>query len=91
MVTPGQFCSKLQNLRVKPRLGKGPHVAKIPQAKAVHAGKLVAEILGQPIHHLGSPALGRKAGGKVLPDGPVEQSLTSSIGTVRNQSHRHLG
>jgi hypothetical protein len=49
MVTPGQFCSKLQNLRVRPRLGKGPHVAKIPQSEALHPGKLVAEILGQPI------------------------------------------
>lgn len=45
---------------------------KIPQAEALHPGKLVAEILGQPIHHLGSPPLGLKAGGEVLPDGPVE-------------------
>jgi len=72
MMTPRQFCSKLQNLRVRPRLGKRPHVAKIAQAEALYPRKLVTKILGQPIHYLGSPALGRKAGGEVLSDRPVE-------------------
>ena len=58
MVNPGQSCSQLQDLRVTPGLGKGPRVAKIAEAKALHPGKLVAEILGEPIYHLGSPALG---------------------------------
>jgi hypothetical protein len=29
VMTPGQFCSKLQNLGVGPGLGEGTHVAKV--------------------------------------------------------------
>jgi hypothetical protein len=72
VMTPGQFCSKLQDLRVGPRLGEGTHVAKIAEAETLHPGKLRAEILGQPIHDLSSPPLGHKAGGEVLSDRPVE-------------------
>jgi len=72
VMTPGQFCSKLQNLRVGPRLGEGTHVAKVAEAETLHPGKLDAEILGQPIHHLSSPPLGRKAGREVLSDRPLE-------------------
>jgi hypothetical protein len=73
-MTPGQFCSKLQTLRVGPRLGEGTHVAKVAEAETLHPWKLRAEILGQPIHHLSSQPLGRKAGGglsarPIEPDG----------------------
>jgi hypothetical protein len=53
-------------LRVGPRLGEGTHVAKVAEAEALHSGKLRAEILGEPIHHLSSPPLGRKAGGESM-------------------------
>src|SRR5277367_2538334 len=72
VMTPGQFCSKLQDLRIGPRLGEGTHVAKVAEAETLHPGKLRAKILGQPIHHLSSPPLGSKAGGEVLSDRPVE-------------------
>jgi hypothetical protein len=32
VVPPGQFCSKLQDLRVGPRLGEGTHIAKVAEA-----------------------------------------------------------
>ena len=52
LVTPRQFCSKLQNWRVRPRLGEGPHITETPEAEALDPGKLVAEVLCQPIHRL---------------------------------------
>ena len=72
VMSPGQFCSKLHNLGVRPSLGEGTHVAQIPEAEALHAGKFRSEILGQAVHHLRSPPLSRKAGGEILSDGPVE-------------------
>jgi hypothetical protein len=62
----------LQNFGVRPHLGKGTYVAKIPETEALHAGKFRPEILGQTVHHLGSPPLSRKSGGEILADGPIE-------------------
>ena len=72
MMTPGQFCSKLQNFGVGPGLGKGPHVAEVAGAEALDTGKLRPQILRQPVYHLGSPALSREPGGEILPNRPVE-------------------
>jgi hypothetical protein len=72
VMSPGQFCSKLQNLGVRPGLGEGTHVAQIPEAEALHAGKFRPEILGQTIHHLRPPPLRREPGGEILSNGPVE-------------------
>ncbi len=69
-MTPRQFCSKLQNLRVGPRLGEGTHVAKV--AGLPPPRETPCRALGQPIHHFSSPPLGHKAGGKVLSDQLVE-------------------
>jgi hypothetical protein len=72
MVTPGQFCSKLQNVGIGPSFGEGPHVAQIPEAKALDARKFRPKILRQPVYYFGSPAFSREAGRKILPDGPVQ-------------------
>ena len=72
-MTPRQFCSKLQNMRVVPRLGKGPHVTKVSEAEALHTGELRPKISGEPIDHLRPPPLSREAGGEFVADGPIEQ------------------
>ena len=73
VMTPRQFCSKLQNLGIGPRLAEGTPVAKVAEAETLHPGKLRAKILGQPIHDLSSPPLRRKAGGEVLSDRPMSR------------------
>jgi hypothetical protein len=39
VMTQGNFCSKLQNLRVGPRLGEGTRLAKVAEADTLHSGK----------------------------------------------------
>lgn len=67
-----QLCGKLHNLGVRPRRGKGAHGATFQSLKPSPGREIPPEILGQTVHHPGSPPLSRKSGGEILADGPVE-------------------
>ena len=74
IVAPGQFCNELlQNLRLGPSFGQGAHIAEIARAEALDAGKLVLQIVGQPVHNLAAPALAPESFADVLANRPIEQ------------------
>jgi hypothetical protein len=59
VVPPGQLCNKLlHNCFFWPGLRQGAHILQISGAEALDVGKLILEIMGQPVDHTGTPNLG---------------------------------
>ena len=74
LVIPGQLCKhRLHKLRIRPCLGKSAHVLQIAGRKPLHVGKGGAQILRQPLDHLGAPPLACLPRQNVAPDLPVQQ------------------
>jgi hypothetical protein len=65
--------SLLDDLRIRPRLGKGAHVEQVGPGKALHLRESIAQILGEPLDHLHAPSLKALPLEDVAADLPVEQ------------------
>jgi len=74
IVPPGQLSnSLLDDLRIRPGLGKGAHVKEIGAGEALHGWKGITQDLRQPLDHLGAPAFPALTLQDPPADLPVEQ------------------
>jgi hypothetical protein len=70
---PGQLCSSLlHNLGIRPSLGKRPHVLKVAWRKAFHIREGGAQVMRQPVDHLGTPTLLGLSCKNVATDLPIQ-------------------
>ena len=73
VLAPGQFANDpLENCRVGPRRGERPHIAQIGRREAARIGELRAQVGGEPVDHLGAPAVRCLAFANVVADLPIE-------------------
>lgn len=57
-MTPRQLCNNLlHNYVVRPSISKGPHVLEVAGRKTLHVREGRTQVIGQPVNHLGAPAL----------------------------------
>ena len=88
MMAPRQLCSKLlHNWLVGPGRGKRPHVLETSRAETLDAGKLNLQVMCQPLHNLGAPALGILASEDLPAYRPVEEDQFPAHG----KGGAHLG
>ncbi|MNC38261.1 hypothetical protein D3C75_868570 [compost metagenome] len=72
-MAPGQLSnSLLDNFSVRPSLGKGSHVHQVGAGKAFHIRKGRAQVVCQPLDHLGTPAFAALSFEYVAADLPVK-------------------
>jgi hypothetical protein len=63
--------SLLDNLPVRPRLGKGAHIHEVGAGETFHLREGVAQVVGQPVDDLGAPALFGLPGQNIAADLPI--------------------
>jgi hypothetical protein len=73
-VCPGKLCSGLLHklLNVRPALGDRAHVVQVASRQATHVRELAAQVVSEPIDHLGAPAVFGLALKDRSADAPVE-------------------
>ena len=73
LVVPRQLCKHLlHKFHLGPGLGKGTHVFQVAWRESLHVRKRRAQVMRQPVDHLGTPALGALAYQNVLAHLPVQ-------------------
>jgi hypothetical protein len=71
---PGQLSnSLLDNCGIRPSLGKGAHIHQVGARKPLHVRESGAQIMRQPLDHLGPPALLGLPFQNIAPNLPVKQ------------------
>ena len=74
LVIPGQLCKhRLHKFAIRPRLGERAHVLEVARRKALHVREGVAQILCQPLNHLGTPVLAALASEDIAANLPIKQ------------------
>jgi hypothetical protein len=78
VLTPRQSSNDpLDNFRVRPCLGEGPHIEEVGPGEALRALELGAQVERQPIDHLGAPSVALLALQNVTADAPIEPDQLS--------------
>jgi len=71
---PRQLCKHLlHKFRIRPRLGKSAHVFEIARRKPLHLREGRAQVMHQPLDHLGTPDLLGLLRQNIAPNLPVQQ------------------
>ena len=74
VVEPRDLCSSLlHKCRIRPCLGKSPHILQVAWRKTFHFGECVPEVACQPVNDPGSPALLCLAYENISADLPIQQ------------------